>query len=519
MDAGVFLMMDKEYVMPTRIEPTTELQPVTHLPPVVRELPSDLETPVSVYLKLAGEGPSFLLESITGGEALARYSFIGVHPSRVCLIQDGNFEVRSAGSSTKISLGGKDPLELLRKELDTCRSAVLPGLPRFNGGLVGYMGYEMMRFFEPNVVLSPHPELPDAIFLLADTLVAFAHAFGRLLLIARPRPAPGEAEPLAEAEARLDAIQARLDGPIPAQRAPQKQPADTTLASNLTRQQFMEAVVNAKEHILAGDIFQIVLSQRLSRETTASPFSIYRALRHLNPSPYMFFFDFADILGEPGLQLIGASPELHVRLEGRQASLRPIAGTSHRSASPEEDARIERDLLADPKERAEHVMLVDLARNDLGRVCEFGSVHVPEQMVIERYSHVMHIVSHVEGKLCPDLDAFDLMKATFPAGTVSGAPKIRAMQIINQLETGPRGTYAGAVGYFAADGSMDTCITIRTMLMRGSRVSVQAGAGVVADSDPEREYQESLNKARALALAVEMAETRPVFTYNTPRTR
>jgi anthranilate synthase component 1 len=278
-------------------------------------------------------------------------------------------------------------------------------------------------------------------------------------------------------------------------------------------------VVKAKEHILAGDIFQIVLSQRLSRETSASPFSIYRALRHLNPSPYMFFFDFADILGEPGLQLIGASPELHVRLEGRHASLRPIAGTSHRSASPEEDARIERDLLADPKERAEHVMLVDLARNDLGRVCEYGSVHVPEQMVIERYSHVMHIVSHVEGTLCPELDAFDLMKATFPAGTVSGAPKIRAMQIINELETSPRGTYAGAVGYFAADGSMDTCITIRTMLMRGKRISVQVGAGVVADSDPQREYQESLNKARALAVAVEMAETRPVFTYNTPRTR
>jgi anthranilate synthase component 1 len=505
--------------MTTQSTTAPTLQQFTDLPPLVRELPSDLETPVSVYLKLAGDGPSFLLESITGGEALARYSFIGVHPSRTCILRGGSLEIHSAGQSYIKDLEGLDPLDALRQELDTCRSASLPGLPRFNGGLVGYLGYEMMRFFEPNVALQAHPDLPDAILLLADTLVAFDHAFGRLLLIARPRPAVSAEAARAEAETRLDAIQVCLDGPIPPQPAPKGQPADTSLSSNLTPRQFMDAVVKAKEHIAAGDIFQIVLSQRLSRETTASPFSIYRALRHLNPSPYMFFFDFANLIGEPGLQLIGASPELHVRLEGRRASLRPIAGTSRRSASPEEDARIEADLLADPKERAEHVMLVDLARNDLGRVCEFGSVHVPEQMVIERYSHVMHIVSHVEGTLRPELDAFDLMKATFPAGTVSGAPKIRAMQIINELETGPRGTYAGAVGYFAADGSMDTCITIRTMLVRGQHISVQAGAGIVADSDPEREYQESLNKARALAVAVEMAETRPVFTYNTPNTR
>ena len=492
------------------------LQQFSDLPPVVRELPSDLETPVSVYLKLAGEGPSFLLESITGGEALARYSFIGVHPSRACILRGHSLETRRNGSSQVRALGDEDPLDALRQELETCRCAPVTGLPRFSGGLVGYMGYEMMRFFEPNVTLQAHPDLPDAIFLLADTLVAFDHAFGRLLLIARPRPAASAAAAQAEAETRLDSIQARLSGPIPAQAAPKGQPADTRLTSNLTPQQFREGVVKAKEHIAAGDIFQIVLSQRLSRDTTASPFSIYRALRHLNPSPYMFFFDFADLVGEAGLQLIGASPELHVRLEGRRASLRPIAGTSHRSAIPEEDARIEAELLADPKERAEHVMLVDLARNDLGRVCEYGSVHVPEQMVIERYSHVMHIVSHVEGLLRPGLDAFDLMKATFPAGTVSGAPKIRAMQIINQLESGPRGTYAGAVGYFAADGSMDTCITIRTMLVRGQTISIQAGAGIVADSDPEREYQESLNKARALAVAVEMAETRPVFSYPLP---
>ncbi|MCE1252804.1 MAG: anthranilate synthase component I [Anaerolineae bacterium] len=487
------------------------LQVFSDLPPVVRELPADLETPVSVYLKLAGEGPSFLLESITGGENLARYSFIGVHPRRACVLHGRRFEVRGPSGCQVFDLGDGDPLDALRRELAECRSQPLPGLPRFNGGLVGYMGYEMMRFFEPNVSLTPHADQPDAIFLLADTLVAFDHAFGRLILIARPRPAASPEEALSEAGARLDAIQARLDGSLPSGTATPAVPLDTQLHSNRTREQFNEAVEKAKEHITAGDIFQIVLSQRLSRETTASPFSIYRALRSLNPSPYMFFFDFADLAGQPGLQLIGASPELHVRLEGRRAAIRPIAGTRPRSSSVEEDAALERELLADPKERAEHVMLVDLARNDLGRVCQFGSVRVPEQMVIERYSHVMHIVSHVEGTLRPELDAFDLMKATFPAGTVSGAPKIRAMQIINRLEKEPRGLYAGAVGYFAADGSMDTCIAIRTMWMRGSTVSVQAGAGIVADSNPDNEYQESLNKARALAVAVEMAETHPVF--------
>jgi anthranilate synthase component I len=249
-----------------------------------------------------------------------------------------------------------------------------------------------------------------------------------------------------------------------------------------------------------------VLSQRLSRETTARPFAIYRALRRLNPSPYMYFFDFDGLAGTPDLFVIGASPELHVRLEGRRATVRPIAGTRPRGKTQVDDLALERDLLADPKELAEHVMLVDLARNDLGRVCDYGSVHVPEQMVVERYSHVMHIVSQVEGQLHPDLDAFDLVRATFPAGTVSGAPKIRAMQIIHDLEVDARGPYGGAVGYFAGDGSMDTCITIRTLIMRGQTVSVQAGAGIVADSDPEREYEETLNKARALAVAIEMAE-------------
>jgi anthranilate synthase component 1 len=275
----------------------------------------------------------------------------------------------------------------------------------------------------------------------------------------------------------------------------------------MTHAAYTAAVAQAKEYIAAGEIFQAVLSQRFHRQTTAAPFDIYRALRLLNPSPYMYFFDFAGLAGDEPLYLIGASPELHVRLEGRCASVRPIAGTRPRGGTSADDLALEQELLADPKERAEHVMLVDLARNDLGRVCQYGTVHVPERMGVERYSHVMHIVSQVEGQLRPDLDAFDLMRATFPAGTVSGAPKIRAMQIIAELEGQPRGPYAGAVGYFSYDGSMDTCITIRTLVMRGQEVSVQAGAGIVADSDPEREYEETFNKARALVAAVEMAES------------
>ena len=475
--------------------------------PIVRELSADLETPVSVYLKLAGRGPSFLLESVTGGEHLARFSFIGVHSSRAYIMRGRSVECRSANETTQLPVGPEgDPLDSLRAELARFRSAQVPGLPRFAGGLVGYLSYEMIRFFEPTVPVTPHSSLPDGIFLLTDTTVAFDHAFGRLLLIANVYPSDDPAAARAEAEARLDEIQRCLAGPLPDLPRAGTRPASTDLRSNVTREQFIHSVETAKEHIAAGDIFQVVLSQRLSRETSASPFAIYRALRRLNPSPYMFFFDFDGLAGTEDLYVIGASPELHVRLEGSRATVRPIAGTRPRGKSPADDLALERDLLADPKELAEHVMLMDLARNDLGRVCEFGSVRVPEQMVVERYSHVMHIVSQVEGDLRSELDAFDLVRATFPAGTVSGAPKIRAMQIIHDLEPDPRGLYAGVVGYFASDGSMDTCITIRTLVMRGSTVSVQAGAGIVADSDPEREYQETLNKARALAVAVEMAE-------------
>lgn len=477
--------------------------------PIVRELPADLETPVSVYLRLAGDGPSFMLESVTGGEHVARYSFIGVNPSR-SFVWRGRTMARCTadGVTYEVAPPGANPLDSLRAALARQTPQVVPGLPRFVGGLVGYLGYETMRFFEPTLALAPHPALPDAIFLQADTLVAFDHAYGRLLLIANAHVNGDEAAARADAEARLDALERRLAAPLPALHGARPLAEAAPLHSNLTAEQYMASVVRAKEHIAAGDIFQVVLSQRFSRQTTAEAFAIYRTLRRLNPSPYMFFFDFADLAGPEPLRLIGASPEVHVRLEGRQALLRPIAGTRPRSHDPVADQALARDLLTDPKERAEHVMLVDLARNDLGRVCEYGSVHTPELMTIERYSHVMHIVSQVIGRLQPQYDGFDLVQATFPAGTVSGAPKIRAMQIISELEPDPRGVYAGAVGYFSYDGSLDTCIAIRTLVMQGQTVSVQAGAGIVADSIPENEYRETVNKARALVRAVELAEGR-----------
>ncbi len=483
----------------------------TTLIPIVRELPADLETPVSVYLKLAGDGPSFLLESVSGGEQVARYSFIGVQPGKAYLLQNNQWQVyqlHTAVSQTHApaSPSTADPLAFLRAEMAQYRVAEAHNLPRFAGGLVGYLGYEMMRYFEPGVSLTPHATLPDAILLFADTLVAFDHAFGRLLLIANAMVNGSEEEARAAAEARLDALEARLQGAIPHPSHPPSPPTDKMLHANMTQQAFETAVLRAKEHIAAGDAFQIVPSQRFSRQTSAAPFDIYRALRRLNPSPYMFFFDFNDLSGDEPFHLIGASPEMHARLENGIACVRPIAGTRPRGKTPAQDSAHAADLLKDPKERAEHVMLVDLGRNDLGRVCEYGSVRVPELMTVEKYSHVMHIVSQVEGKLRRELDAFDLLRHTFPAGTVTGAPKIRAMQIIHELEPEPRGPYAGAVGYVSFDGSMDTCIAIRTLTMQGNTVSVQAGAGVVADSDPTSEYQETVNKARALAVAVEMAE-------------
>ncbi|MBI5292889.1 MAG: anthranilate synthase component I [Chloroflexi bacterium] len=480
---------------------TPTLSSDSHLT-VTREIASDLDTPVSVYLKLSGGGsPSFLLESVTGGEQVGRYSFIGVEPKVALVLRGRIIERHADGQVTTAALApDADPLEAIRAELSGYAVEHTPGLPRFIGGMVGYLGYETVQFFEPRLNL-PHGELPDGIFLLADTIVAFDHTRGRTLLMTTV-----PATERAAAETRLTALAERLQtaAPSPAP-APHGMAAANAVQSNITREAFEEKVRRAKEHIAAGDIFQVVLSQRLSRQTTAGPFDIYRSLRRLNPSPYMFFFDFGSLAGEP-LHLIGASPEILTRLEGRTAVVRPIAGTRPRGATLQSDAANETELLADPKERAEHVMLVDLGRNDIGRVCNYGSVKVSELMLVERYSHVMHIVSHVSGELGSGRDAYDLIRATFPAGTVSGAPKVRAMEIIAELEGEPRGSYAGLVGYVGFDGSMDTCITIRTLHMRGQTVSVQAGAGIVADSDPAKEYEETMNKARALIKAVEIAE-------------
>jgi anthranilate synthase component 1 len=466
---------------------------------IIREVSADLETPVSLYLKLRGQGPSFLLESVEGGERIARYSFIGVQPKAVYVLRDGEVEIKANDETRIIQLDG-DPTRFLQEEMNRFPTVRLPGAPRFTGGLVGYLGYESVRYFEPTLeARMKRGESPDGMYLLADTIVAFDHARRSLFLIANVLDGDVEA-----ANQKLDQIAQRIDQPLlPAQRANVK-PSD--IHSNLTREQFEAMVRQAKEHIAAGDIFQAVLSQRFTRETDVEPFDVYRAVRRLNPSPYMFFFDFG-LVGDEPFYLVGSSPEMFVRLEERTASLRPIAGTRPRGADSNADAELAKDLLADPKERAEHVMLVDLGRNDLGRVCEYGTVHVLEFFTIEKYSHVMHIVSHVEGKLQPGLTAFDLVRAAFPAGTVSGAPKVRAMEIISDLEPDARGAYAGMVGYFGFDGNMDTCLAIRTMIGRGNTVSVQAGAGIVADSDPATEYQETVNKASAMLRAIDVAET------------
>ncbi|HRQ36949.1 MAG TPA: anthranilate synthase component I [Chloroflexota bacterium] len=476
-----------------------------NLIPVYREFAADLETPVSVYLKLMEQfGPSFLLESVEGGEQVGRYSFVGVNPRGLISLKG---RAVTANGESRTLADGEDILHVVKAEMSQFKPADLPGLPRFQGGAVGYLGYDVVRFFErlPETAVSTI-DIPDAIFLLADTLVVFDHARHRLLILANARVNGDVEAAYVEAIQMIERVSERLLRPLPAIPGLRYRRAGNgnghQLSSNMEQARYEEMVRQAKEYIAAGDIFQVVLSQRFSRQTSAHSFAIYRALRMLNPSPYMFYFDF----GELDLQVIGASPEIHVRLEDGTATVRPIAGTRWRGQTPEEDLALEAELLADPKERAEHVMLVDLGRNDIGRVSEYGSVKVSDLMTIERYSHVMHIVSHVTGRLKPDMDAFDLMRATFPAGTVSGAPKVRAMEIIEELEGERRGLYAGAVGYFSYDGSMDTCIAIRTMVMQDDTIYVQAGAGIVADSDPTSEYQESFNKARALLVAVDKAE-------------
>lgn len=477
--------------------------------PVYRELSADLETPVSVFLKLRGKSPCFLLESVEKGEQVGRYSFIGTNPSLLFSAGAREGVINRDGVVTRLAVaprpGGPDPLDVIKNLLSEYQVARVPGLPGFFGGAVGYLSYDMVRFFEK---LPPAERdelgLPDCCFMFTDTLVIFDHVRQRVKVVCNAPVSTDPERDYAGAVDRIDSIIASLDRPLTEDRGYSPAPApgrsSPDLVSNFTREEYMQAVREAKEHIAAGDAFQVVVSQRFQGVTAVEPFSVYRALRTLNPSPYMFYLDFG------AFQLVGSSPEMLVRLEEGRAETRPIAGTRPRGASEEEDEATSASLLADPKERAEHVMLVDLGRNDLGRVCRFGSVHVPLKMGIEKYSHVVHIVSSVQGELAAGQDAFSLLRACFPAGTLSGAPKVRAMEIINELEGLRRGPYGGAVGYFSFTGNMDTCITIRTVVLANGKAYIQAGGGIVADSDPEYEYRETLKKMEVLRKALSVAE-------------
>lgn len=473
------------------------------LVPVYKTLLADLETPVSVYLKLSQMGGvSFLLESVEGGEHVGRYSFLGVNPKGVITVKDGAITRMYHGETTTRPLAqGEDPLDAVQAEFARVTPVRLEGLPRFIGGAVGSLAYDVVRYFErlPDTA-ARQLDVPDLAFMLIDTLVIFDHAKHQLIILANAHNTGDPAAAYDDAARRIDEIVTVLRQPLI---VPQEnpQPTNEELQSTMTREQYEEGVLKAKEYIAAGDAFQIVLSQRFSRKTTASPLTIYRALRATNPSPYMFLLRFSD-----DFTLVGASPEMMVRLEDGIATTRPIAGSRRRGKDEAEDKLLEIDLLNDPKEVAEHIMLVDLGRNDLGRVCEYGTVKVTDMKYIERYSHIMHIVSNVQGKLRAGMNAFDLLRATFPAGTLSGAPKVRAMEIIEELEGTRRGVYGGAVGYFSFDGSMDTCITIRAALMQGDMIYLQSGAGLVADSVPSTEYEETLSKARALMVTIRRAE-------------
>lgn len=486
-----------------------------NLVPVWREFLADQETPVSAYEKVrralrAGGAPSntFLLESVEGGEHIARYSFIGGSPHAVFEARGEACALRHVGGRLEC-FSARDPLHVLRGIMQRYRPVPDPALPRFYGGAVGYIGYDTIARFEPRVRLAAGVpfEWPDVMLALTDLLVIFDHTRHTLKLVANAHIEGDPARAYDAAVERLDALAAALSEPLPHQFLDVRdRPPPLDAQANMTPQEFRAAVLRAKEYIRAGDIIQVVLSQRFEVPFDGDPLDVYRAIRCINPSPYLYCLEFGE------RAVVGSSPEVHVRNEGGRVEVRPIAGTRPRGRDAAEDDRLAAELLADPKERAEHIMLVDLARNDLGRVCRYGTVRVPELMVIEKYSHVMHIVSDVIGELDPARDSFDVMRATFPAGTVSGAPKIRAMEIIGELEPDRRGPYAGAIGYFGYSGNLDSCITIRTALLDRGRAFVQAGAGIVADSDPDREYEETCNKARgmlsALALSRRFAESR-----------
>lgn len=470
---------------------------------LLRERVADLETPVGAYLKLAqGRTDAFLLESIEGGAARGRYSAIGFAPDLVWRCRNGRAEINRHALSAPHAFvpEAAPPLESLRAAIAATRMALPPGVPAIAAGLFGYLGYDMVRQMERLPSLKPDVlGIPEAVLMRPTLVAVFDHVRDALTLCAPVWPGGDPAAAWEAANARLDEAEAALDRPVPRPAPPADLPAPPAPASNMTREQFVAAVERAKDYIRAGDCFQIVPSQRFEIPFALPPFSLYRALRRINPAPYLFFFEY------PGFALVGASPEILVQVKQGEVKVRPLAGTRPRGATPEEDQRLERELLADPKERAEHLMLLDLGRNDIGRVARIGTVRVTEQFEIERYSQVMHIVSEVRGRIRPGVDALEALAAGFPAGTLSGAPKVRAMEIIEELEPSRRGLYAGGVGYFGADGDMDTCIALRTALVKDGVLYAQAGCGVVADSDPVAEYEETRQKARALFRAAEEA--------------
>ncbi len=475
-----------------------------NLIPVYREILADIETPVSAFKKL-GEGDfSYLLESVEKEKILGRYSFLGINPFLVFKSKKKRIEITERGKVESLTV--QDPLEFLKKIMNKFVVVNSPKLPRFSGGAVGYLGYDVVRFWEKIPEENQDDlNLPDSLFIFSDTLLIFDHIEHRMKIISYALLDGKKSTQAAykEAKDKIDRIIVRLKEPSFSYSSSgdyRQKIRESNLQSNLTPQAFMQGVKKAKEYIRKGDIFQVVLSQRFERKINVSSFNIYRALRSLNPSPYMYYLKCGDF------EVIGSSPEILVRKEKEDVILRPIAGTRPRGKSEQEDKILIKELLTDPKERAEHIMLVDLGRNDLGKVCKYGTVRTTELLSIEKYSHVMHLVSNIEGKLKKGMDQYDLLRACFPAGTVSGAPKIRAMEIIDELENSVRGPYAGVLGYFSFSGNMDTCIIIRTIIVKNGVAYVQAGAGIVADSSPQGEYQETLNKAHALFKAIEIAE-------------
>ncbi|QPJ63189.1 MAG: anthranilate synthase component I [Candidatus Nitronauta litoralis] len=473
-----------------------------NLIPVCKEIIADLDTPVSAYMKI-GHGPySFLLESVEGGEKWARYCFLGCNPSTIVRTEGRTVAIETNGETVTQTIEGESPLSALRKILKDYEPVVDDRLPRFFGGAVGFISYDMVRFFEELPDENENDlELPDSLFVITDTLLIFDNVSHTIKIVSNAHTDQGELEEVyRETIEKIEKLEQLLRQPTPEVKFTESNNTPATFESNFQKEDFLKAVERIKDYINEGDAIQVVLAQRLKFTLGQDPFTVYRALRTINPSPYMYYLNFGDV------QIVGSSPEVLVRLENNQVEVRPIAGTRPRGKDEAEDVGLAEELLDDDKEVAEHIMLVDLGRNDLGRVSQTHSVEVNEQFTIERYSHVMHIVSNVRGQLKQGLDSFDVLEASFPAGTVSGAPKIRAMEIIDEMEPTRRGVYSGSVGYISFNGNMDTAIAIRTLVVKGNTAYLGVGAGIVADSVPEKEFEETMNKGKALLKAIELAE-------------